>query len=82
MFARGAGYGLNEFIAEARRSLASFPAVPLAGPASAELPWLNGVPALLAAEPRLRMVTVHRYPLQGCFQESELAGSIPRSPTC
>lgn len=79
MFARGAGYGLNEFLAEARRSLAGFPAVPLAGPASAELPWLNGVPALLAAEPRLQMVTVHRYPLQGCFhnRSSPAYPSIP-----
>jgi hypothetical protein len=43
--------------------------VPLAGPATAELPWLAGVPALLAAEPGLRTVTVHRYPLQGCLKD-------------
>ena len=67
VFARGAGYNLDAFLAEAHRSAATLPAVPLAGPASAELPWLSAVPALLAAEPRLRMVTVHRYPIQGCL---------------
>jgi len=67
VFARSADYNLEAFLQEASRSVATLPRVPLAGPATAELPWLAGVPALLAAEPGLRMVTVHRYPLQGCF---------------
>lgn len=67
VFARDPGYDLNAFLQEARRAVATLPPVPLAGPASAELPWLGAVPALLAAEPRLRMITVHRYPIQGCF---------------
>jgi hypothetical protein len=67
VFARDRGYSLNAFLGQARRTVATLPPVPLAGPASAELPWLSGVPALLAAEPRLQMVTVHRYPIQGCF---------------
>jgi hypothetical protein len=79
VFARGERYDLNAFLAEARRSVATLPPVALAGPATAELPWLGGVPALLAAEPRLRMVTVHRYPIQGCFhnQSSPSYPSIP-----
>lgn len=67
VFARSAGYGLAAFLHEAHRSVAALPPVPLAGPATAELPWLTGVPGLLAAEPRLQTVTVHRYPIQGCF---------------
>jgi len=79
VFARGAGYNLNAFLAEAHRSAAGLPPVPLAGPASAELPWLSAVPALLAAEPRLRMVTVHRYPIQGCLQNRS-SPSYPSIP--
>jgi hypothetical protein len=67
VYARGAGYSLSSFIGEVRRWDATLPDVPLAGPAVAELPWLSGVPALLDAAPRLRIVTVHRYALQGCF---------------
>ena len=67
VFARGAGYNLSSYIAEVRRWGAVLPDMPLAGPAAAELPWLSGLPALLGAAPRLRIATVHRYALQGCF---------------
>lgn len=67
VYARRASYSLNSFISEVRRWDTWLPDLPLAGPAAAELPWLSGVPALLAAAPRLRIVTVHRYALQGCF---------------
>ena len=79
VFARGAGYNLNAFLAEAHHSAATLPPVPLAGPASAELPWLSAVPALQAAEPRLGMVTVHRYPIQGCLQNRR-SPSYPSIP--
>ncbi len=69
VYARGAGYDLNAFIRELRGSAALLPRVPLAGPATAELPWLAGVPALIAAEPGLRMVSAHRYPIQGCLKD-------------
>ncbi|MGO9906132.1 MAG: glycosyl hydrolase family 79 C-terminal domain-containing protein [Solirubrobacteraceae bacterium] len=67
VYARHAGYGLSSYISEVRRWDAGLPDLPLAGPAAAELPWLSGIPALLDAAPRLRIVTVHRYALQGCF---------------
>ena len=79
VFARGAGYNLNAFLAEAHQTAATLPPVPLAGPASAELPWLSAVPALLAAEPRLGMVTVHRYPIQGCLRNRR-SPSYPSIP--
>jgi hypothetical protein len=67
VYARGAGYGLSSYIGEAARWAAALPDASLAGPAAAELPWLSGLPALLDAAPRLRIATVHRYALQGCF---------------
>ena len=69
VFARSAGYGLQAFIADVGRSIHFLPSVTMAGPATAELPWLSGVPALLGTEPDLHIVTVHRYPLQGCLKD-------------
>jgi len=69
VFARTAGYDLNAFVRELRSSSVLLPRVPLAGPATAELPWLAGVSALIAAEPGLRMVSAHRYPIQGCLRD-------------
>jgi hypothetical protein len=66
VFARSAGYNLPAFIGQLTRWQASLPGLPLAGPALAELPWLSGLPTLLAADPRVRVVTIHRYALQGC----------------
>jgi hypothetical protein len=67
VFARPAGYDLPAFIRQLTRWQAALPELPLAGPAVAELPWMTGLSSLLQAEPRLRVVTVHRYALQGCL---------------
>jgi hypothetical protein len=73
VFARSARYDLAAFIAQLRRWSSVLPDLPLAGPAVAELPWLAGLPRLLAAAPRLQVVTVHRYPLQGCLKDRNSA---------
>jgi len=39
----------------------------LAGPATGMPQWLARVPQLFATEPRLKIVTYHRYPLLNCF---------------
>ena len=70
VYARSSGYGPAAFTQEARNVSALLPSLPLAGPATAKLPWLAGVPALAAAEPGLRVVTVHRYALQGCLSDA------------
>lgn len=62
-YARGSGYTVNAFTHEFARFRAALPRLPLAGPAFAELTWLPGLSHFLASEPRLKLVTVHRYPL-------------------
>ncbi len=39
----------------------------LAGPAVGVLHWMTNLGALLKAQPRVRIVTMHRYPLLNCF---------------
>ncbi len=41
----------------------------LAGPATGMAPWLAQVPRLFTAEPHLKIVTYHRYPLLACFSQ-------------
>jgi hypothetical protein len=66
VFARDAAYGLNAYVRQIARWSAALPRIALAGPATAELPWMAGLPALVRAAPRLRIATVHRYALEGC----------------
>lgn len=67
VFARGRTWGLARFIAQFTQWRAALPAVPVAGPAFAELTWLSGLARFIAAEPRLGMLTLHRYPLRACL---------------
>jgi hypothetical protein len=53
---------------------AVLPPAPLAGPTSGGRRWLSQLAGFVAAEPRLGLVTVHRYPLQACY-------NTPASPT-
>lgn len=41
--------------------------VPLVGPASGAPQWLSGLGRYLSANPRVKLVTFHRYPLHRCF---------------
>jgi hypothetical protein len=44
----------------------ALPGLPLAGPAVGAPNWMRDTPRLVAAQPRVRIVTLHRYPLQQC----------------
>jgi hypothetical protein len=44
------------------------------GPSFAELSWLGGLGAFIAAEPGLKTVTIHRYPLHGCLNDPSIPG--------
>jgi hypothetical protein len=50
---------------------------PLAGPTTGAPTWLPDTGAFLAAEPRVGVVTLHRYPVQTCF----VPPSSPSYPT-
>jgi len=41
----------------------------LAGPATGTPTWLERAPRLFAVEPRLKIITYHRYPLLSCFSQ-------------
>ncbi len=62
-------YSPQEFTAEFSRWHALLPAVPLAGPAFAGLTWMPALSDFLNAEPAVRIVTFHRYPLRGCVTD-------------
>jgi hypothetical protein len=66
VFARDAAYDLNAYVRQIARWAATLPRMPLAGRATAKLPWMVRLPALLRAAPRLKVVTVHCYALKGC----------------
>ncbi|MBV9047118.1 MAG: hypothetical protein JOY58_02550 [Solirubrobacterales bacterium] len=51
--------------------------LPLAGPAIGGRVWLQQVPTFIASEPRLSLVTIHRYPLERCG----LPASSPLGPS-
>lgn len=66
VLARSGRYDLQQFSANFTRWARVLPRLPLAGPAFAETSWLKGLGGFIDAQRRLRVVTVHRYPLRGC----------------
>jgi hypothetical protein len=64
--ARPHSYDVPAFTREFSRMRRALPRVPVAGPAFGNVGWMSELPRFLAAEPGLRMVTFHRYPLN-CF---------------
>lgn len=64
---RPRGYDLASFIKDFAKIGAALPRAPLAGPAGWAGSWLTDLDQFIRAEPGLGLVTVHLYPLQGCF---------------
>ncbi len=77
VFGRTSTYDLPAFTAQFSALRERLPKVPLAGPAVGTLPWLQNLRRFLAAEPTIRVVTVHRYPLNRCIT----APGSPNYPT-
>ncbi|HEY1592051.1 MAG TPA: glycosyl hydrolase family 79 C-terminal domain-containing protein [Solirubrobacteraceae bacterium] len=73
-FARGHGYNLNQFIKQYSRWRAAMPTMPVTGPAFAELNWLSGLPKFMSAEPGIKLLTLHRYPLRACLTDTNDPG--------
>ena len=53
-------------IGDFSRTSAVMPRVPLAGPSSGSALWLPSLAHFLAVEPRVKIATVHAYPLKHC----------------
>jgi hypothetical protein len=63
---RPASYDVASYAPDFARIARSLRDVPLAGPATGSPAWMRGLPAFLAGAPPVRVVTVHRYPLNRC----------------
>jgi hypothetical protein len=81
--ARPAGYGFSEFEPQFGALARTTGTMPLAGPALAAGPstgkgsWIRAMPGFLSTYQRVRIMTVHRYPLRNCF----VPPSSPQYPT-
>src|SRR5438270_885874 len=73
---RPSDYDFPSFVRDFSRLGRTLP-LPLAGPAMGAPKWYRDLPDLLAAEPRLRLVTLHRYPVQQCYVKP----GMPNYPT-
>jgi hypothetical protein len=76
-YGRPHGYDYADYLHDVARIRAVLPRVPLAGPAVGGREWMPKTARFVAAEPRLAIVTLHRYPLQKCFNRP----SSPAYPT-
>ena len=69
VLSRSNDYSPTLFTDDFSRWQAALPALPLAGPAFAGVAWMSDLDNFLDAEPAVRVVTFHRYPLRGCVQD-------------
>jgi hypothetical protein len=74
---RPPGYDFAAFLRDFSTVAAGLPAHALAGPSFGGPGWIPDLGRFLVAEPAVRVVTVHRYPLQLCLTPR----SSPRYPT-
>jgi Glycosyl hydrolase family 79 C-terminal beta domain len=70
---RPRGYDVPAYIRDFDRFSAALPSVPLAGPALGASKWMRDLGPFLSSQPRLGLVTMHRYPLQLCYTSTKSA---------
>jgi hypothetical protein len=68
--ARSRGYDFTAFTNDFANFTNALPHVAVAGPAFGSFSWIGHLAQFLAAEPRVGLVSLHRYPLQYCFIRS------------
>jgi hypothetical protein len=64
---RPRGWNFADYLREFSTVASALPRLPLAGPAAGSRKWMGYVGRFITAEPRVRIVTLHRYPLQRCY---------------
>jgi hypothetical protein len=74
---RPRSYDFDAFLSEFTRFRKALPHLPIAGPAIGDLSWLQQLPQFLDAQPKLGLVTFHRYGLNKCIATP----SSPHYPT-
>jgi hypothetical protein len=67
--ARGRGYNLSAYTKQFTQWSRALPNLPLAGPATSGPSWMGGLGEFISAEPGLKLVTYHRYPLRACVTD-------------
>jgi Glycosyl hydrolase family 79 C-terminal beta domain len=79
VFPRPRSYKPAAYLREISRFAKLLPGISFAGPATGNLRWLSRLPKLFTVEPKLKVVTYHRYPLIRCFTNPGDSGypSIP-----
>ncbi len=76
---RARHYDLSDYTHEFTHFGRALPQLPLAGPVTSGPAWMGMLGRFIRAEPRLKLVTYHRYPLRACVQDPTSPGytSIP-----
>jgi hypothetical protein len=69
IFSRPPGYDPATFVGEFSRALRVLPSVPVAGPDTGSLRWLDGFRAMVTRRSRVRVVTWHAYGLNQCVTD-------------
>ncbi len=70
---RSRHYGFGAYLADFHQIAAGLPLGPLAGPSSGGTGWWSQLGRFLSAEPAVRLVTIHHYPLQLCYTPRDSA---------
>jgi hypothetical protein len=63
---RSRAYDLAAYTQQFTQWANALPNIPLAGPAVSGPNWMRGLNGFIKTEPRLNLVTYHRYPLRSC----------------
>jgi hypothetical protein len=75
---RASGYDFTSYLPDFANVARSLPSdIPLAGPATGAPKWIPELGNFLPAEPRVKVATLHRYPLQQCF----IPAAAPQYPS-
>jgi hypothetical protein len=73
---RAPGYNQVDYYHDYSNFAAAMPNVPLAGPSSGAPMWLAGLGSFLSSEHKVRLATVHAYPLKHCNASADV--TIPQ----
>jgi hypothetical protein len=66
---RSRSYDLSDYTKQFSEWAKALPTMPLAGPATSGPAWMGKLGSFIAAEPQLKLVTYHRYPLRACVTD-------------